>query len=186
MTYFSKWPDGETGLLHEAAVDLPCGWALSTWGRSGEKRNDAIDAFTAAGCRVIEKHSRHVVGGNDAKRADVTECLVIPPLNANQSTRTNGTDASALREDGREPGRHTEVLREKDHTMITRKKQYDECSHAGQEYSKLTVLDKERYKTVTKVDPVAGADTKLARSLVRGWQFAREDVQVGETPNGGL
>lgn len=103
VTYFSKWPDGETKALYEAAVDLPCGWALSTWGSSGEKLNDNMDMFSAAGCRVIEKHSRHVVGGNEANRVDVTECLIIPPLNANRGIRVNETDASALSDAGREP-----------------------------------------------------------------------------------
>ena len=78
-TYFSKWPNGGMESLCQAALKLPCKWAISSWSKSGEKNNPVIEMFRDADCRIIEKRSRYVIGPAKSRRDVIIECLILPP-----------------------------------------------------------------------------------------------------------
>ena len=78
-TYFSTWPDGGMSRLCKSALKLPCKWAISSWSRSGERDNPVMESFRDAGCYIIEKRSRYMIGPAKSRRDIIIECLVLPP-----------------------------------------------------------------------------------------------------------
>ena len=78
-TYFSRWPDGGMKSLCKAALKLPCMWAISSWSKSGHRHNPLIDTFRNAGCQIVEKRSRYIIGPLESRHSVVMECLILPP-----------------------------------------------------------------------------------------------------------
>ena len=78
-TYYSKWKNGGMEDLCAAALALPCSWAVSSWSKSGGMENHAIGPFRDAGCRIIPRAHKYVIGHGEPRGNAVTECLVLSP-----------------------------------------------------------------------------------------------------------
>lgn len=74
--YFNAWSAADARELRERLMQLPCGFALSTWQENAFRRNPELDSVPP-GCTVRTFAHFYHVGPSEANRHPMMEALVI-------------------------------------------------------------------------------------------------------------
>ena len=70
-------------------------------------------------------------------------------------------------------------------TILKRRYDYDEYCYADPAYDKMENISKDKYKTITKINPVTDKELEITQVFTHGWSFAKQNAATNETNKSG-